>query len=173
VIKNTVLSSHLNQKENGIEEVKKVIPSASCLIFNEADELLLMRRTIHDVGGGLWGLPAGRIDPGEDAKTTVLREIKEETNIDLGDVKFLGVHKITMPHAIVPMSTFEARVSQGIAITLNPNEHDAYDWFTLPTLLTVKNIIWGLPTTLKDYGLMDGFEVDPTLNDGSSLERIE
>jgi 8-oxo-dGTP pyrophosphatase MutT (NUDIX family) len=43
---------------------------------------------------GLWALPKGGIDPGEDAETTAVREIEEETGArgeslgKLGDVKY-------------------------------------------------------------------------------------
>lgn len=44
---------------------------------------------------GLWTLPKGGIDPGEDAETTALREVREETGAEgrslgkLGDIKYV------------------------------------------------------------------------------------
>jgi len=32
---------------------------------------------------GLWSVPGGRIDPGENITTTAIREVKEETNLDI------------------------------------------------------------------------------------------
>ena len=46
---------------------------------------------------GLWALPKGRIDPGEDPEATAVREIEEETGAageslgKLGDVKYVYV----------------------------------------------------------------------------------
>jgi 8-oxo-dGTP pyrophosphatase MutT (NUDIX family) len=46
---------------------------------------------------GLWALPKGRIDPGEDAESTAVREVEEETGArgeslgKLGDVKYFYV----------------------------------------------------------------------------------
>ena len=43
---------------------------------------------------GLWALPKGKIDPGERAEETAVREVREETGVDgtlvekLGDVKY-------------------------------------------------------------------------------------
>ena len=44
---------------------------------------------------GLWTLPKGRIDPGEDPEATALREVREETGAEgrslgkLGDIKYV------------------------------------------------------------------------------------
>ena len=41
---------------------------------------------------GMWGCPGGRIDPGENITQTAIREIKEETNIDIEIEKIFGVY---------------------------------------------------------------------------------
>jgi 8-oxo-dGTP pyrophosphatase MutT (NUDIX family) len=44
---------------------------------------------------GIWALPKGRIDPGESAAETALREVREETGVEgrliekLGDVRYV------------------------------------------------------------------------------------
>jgi ADP-ribose diphosphatase len=43
--------------------------------------VLLARQYRHAVGGPLWELPAGRIDPGESALVGAKRELREETGI--------------------------------------------------------------------------------------------
>jgi ADP-ribose pyrophosphatase len=44
-------------------------------------QVLLARQYRHAVGGPLWELPAGRIDPGESALAGAKRELREETGI--------------------------------------------------------------------------------------------
>jgi len=44
-------------------------------------QVLLARQYRHAVGGLLWELPAGRIDPGESALAGAKRELREETGI--------------------------------------------------------------------------------------------
>lgn len=39
---------------------------------------------------GVWALPKGLIDPGEDARATALREVREETGIEAGGERRLG-----------------------------------------------------------------------------------
>jgi len=52
--------------------------SCGCIIFNEKKELLL----IHQVKGH-WGLPKGHVEENETEEQTAIREVKEETNIDV------------------------------------------------------------------------------------------
>lgn len=52
--------------------------SCGCITFNEKNEVLL----IHSVNGH-WGMPKGHMEPGETELETAIREVKEETNIDV------------------------------------------------------------------------------------------
>ncbi len=50
-------------------------------IFNPDGELLVCHAT--ETTWGIWGIPKGRPDPGEGHKTAAIREVKEETGLDL------------------------------------------------------------------------------------------
>jgi 8-oxo-dGTP diphosphatase len=39
---------------------------------------------------GYWALPGGRVDPGETVEQTVVREVKEETGLDVVVVRKIG-----------------------------------------------------------------------------------
>ena len=52
---------------------------AAAIIINNEGEVLLQSRTDRD----LWGLPGGCQELGETFKDTVIREVKEETNLDV------------------------------------------------------------------------------------------
>jgi len=54
-----------------------LIEAAGGLIINDAHEWLMIYRLDH------WDLPKGKIDPGESAYTTAVREILEECNINV------------------------------------------------------------------------------------------
>jgi 8-oxo-dGTP diphosphatase len=50
--------------------------------------LLIKRRTVPF--SGYWALPGGRVDPGETVEQTIVREVKEETGLDVAVVSKIG-----------------------------------------------------------------------------------
>ena len=54
------------------------------------ESVLLVRQYRHPVGDYLWELPAGSIDPGEDAETAARRECHEELGMIAGAAERLG-----------------------------------------------------------------------------------
>jgi 8-oxo-dGTP pyrophosphatase MutT (NUDIX family) len=62
---------------------------ASALILDEAGErVLLTRRT----DNGRWCLPGGRTDPGESLAETCVREVREETGLEVEVVRLVGLY---------------------------------------------------------------------------------
>lgn len=62
---------------------------ASAIIINDKKQILLQRRTDNDK----WGLPGGCQEIGETFEETVIREVKEETNLDVKkeDLKLIAI----------------------------------------------------------------------------------
>ncbi|MGW3999431.1 NUDIX hydrolase [Amycolatopsis sp. NPDC004772] len=52
------------------------------IVFDPYGRLLLIRR-VNDPGSGQWSLPGGRVEPGETDKEAVVRELSEETGLDV------------------------------------------------------------------------------------------
>ena len=65
-----------------------VLPAAFAAVRNRAGELLLVRR----IDDGNWELPGGRIEVGETAATTVVREVAEESGITIELTTLSGVY---------------------------------------------------------------------------------
>jgi len=57
------------------------------VIFNNAEELLIVKRGVEPFIG-MNDLPGGFVDPGENAESALIREIKEELNLELSSFKF-------------------------------------------------------------------------------------
>ncbi|HCP08924.1 MAG TPA: hypothetical protein DIT25_03960 [Candidatus Moranbacteria bacterium] len=60
--------------------------SAGAIIRNEEGKILMMDRKKFPFG---WACPAGHVDEGESPDQAVVREIKEEMNLDVKDPKLL------------------------------------------------------------------------------------
>ena len=67
---------------------KIMLTFAGGCIFNELGEVLLQRRA----DCNKWGFPGGGIELGETPQMAAIREIKEETGLDVEIIKLIGVY---------------------------------------------------------------------------------
>ncbi|XXM71609.1 NUDIX hydrolase [Lysinibacillus sphaericus] len=79
-----------------IEDLRKLIgtrpvilPGAVVLILNKQNQVLLQQRQFPN---GKWGLPGGLMELAESTEETARREVKEETNLQLGELHLLNVY---------------------------------------------------------------------------------
>lgn len=72
-------------------------------VCNEDGAVLLIRRTDND----LWALPGGAMDLGETIAETVVREVKEETGLNVDVTGVIGIY--TNPKHVVEFSNGEVR----------------------------------------------------------------
>jgi 8-oxo-dGTP pyrophosphatase MutT (NUDIX family) len=63
-------------------------PGVVAVIVNPAGEVLLQRRS----DNGEWGLPGGAMEPGEEPAETLVREIREETALEVVPERIVGVY---------------------------------------------------------------------------------
>jgi len=64
-----------------------LLPAVAALIRDGKGRILLQRRA----DDGRWNLPAGAIDPGESPDEAVVREVCEETGLEVRPVRVAGV----------------------------------------------------------------------------------
>ncbi|TDU91601.1 ADP-ribose pyrophosphatase YjhB (NUDIX family) [Kribbella voronezhensis] len=56
------------------------VECVGALVYDDEHRLLLVQRA-NEPGRGLWSLPGGRVEPGEDDSTALTREVAEETGL--------------------------------------------------------------------------------------------
>lgn len=61
------------------------------------DKLVL----VYSGGKGYWTPPGGGVEEGEEVRTAVRREVKEETNMNVLKQRFIGCQDITEPNGVV------------------------------------------------------------------------
>jgi 8-oxo-dGTP diphosphatase len=65
------------------------VECVGALVYDEQHRLLVVQRA-NEPGRGLWSLPGGRIEPGEDDPTALTREVAEETGLEVEVGSFVG-----------------------------------------------------------------------------------
>lgn len=80
-----------------------VVPSASAIVTDEQGRILLIKRRDNT----LWALPGGGHDIGETIAATAVREVKEETGLDVEITGLIGVY--TNPRHVVAFTDGEVR----------------------------------------------------------------
>ena len=66
-----------------------MINVVAAVIQNEEGKILIAQRNLKKSQGGLWEFPGGKIEPNETKEEAIIREIKEEMDIDIETKKFI------------------------------------------------------------------------------------
>ncbi len=71
-----------------MKKIDDLKAGVAAIILNQENQVLLQKRA--DVG--LWGIPSGHVEIGETVSEAVIREVKEEANLDIRIEKLVGVY---------------------------------------------------------------------------------
>ncbi|GAA0237836.1 hypothetical protein GCM10009527_038000 [Actinomadura nitritigenes] len=113
--------------------------------------LLLVRRG-RPPGAGLWSVPGGRVEPGEDDAAAVVRELKEETGLDVVAGALAGSVDRPGPGGVVyEIHDYEARAVGGV-LRAGDDAADAR-WVTAAELRELP-LTDGLVEALESWGLL-------------------
>jgi 8-oxo-dGTP pyrophosphatase MutT (NUDIX family) len=98
---------------------------ATAAVFDEEGRVLTMQRP-----GGAWCLPGGNADPGEGPERTVVREVREETGLDVQPVELVDAYVLPPgtdydPHGAITLVYRCERVGGDLALS---REGDALRW---------------------------------------------
>ena len=110
--------------------------------------LVLRRSEANRTGHGVWELPGGKIEPGENFADALVREVKQECGLDVVPTRVIGALQTEMPGLHVVRLIMEVRVESGTVALCK--EHDCYQWVPAAEL--------GLPCL--DCGLLKQKELD-------------
>lgn len=91
------------------QDKPKPLVGVSILIKN-GDRILLVKRA-HTHGAGTWAEPGGHLDFGETFEECAIRETREETGVEITDVKF----------RVITNDVFEAEYKHYITIWMEAN----------------------------------------------------
>jgi phosphoglycolate phosphatase len=112
------------------------ICTVGALIYNDHDRVLMIRT---QKWSNLWGIPGGKIKFGEPSISALQREIKEETNLDIGDVVFVMAQdciqsKEFYRRAHFVLLNYTVRARGPVEVRLN-EEAQEFRWVTVAQAL--------------------------------------
>ncbi len=128
--------------------------AVKAVVFNEGGQCLLLRRSAANRNFvGCWEWPGGKVDPGEDFATAVLRETREETGLAVEITGLAGATSFETPKFNVVLLCMEVRITGGeIALS---HEHDAWEWAPLAELGS-RMLFEGVRQFMLDYAARHG-----------------
>jgi 8-oxo-dGTP pyrophosphatase MutT (NUDIX family) len=123
-----------------------VVPSVTVAIRDDWGRILL----IHKIDNDLWALPGGGHDAGERITDTAVREVKEETGLDVEILRLVGTY--TNPNHVIAYDDGEVRQQfslcfEGRSIGGTPREDGT----------ETKAVRW------VDPGELDGLNIHPSM----------
>ena len=65
------------------------VPCVGGLAYDDEGRLLVVRRA-NEPGRGLWSIPGGRVEPDEDDAAALVREMREETGLEVAAGPLVG-----------------------------------------------------------------------------------
>ena len=116
-------SSALSCTECDLAHFPRVSPAVIVLV-HDGDRILLGRA--HRFPAGMYSTLAGFVEPGESAEETLHREIREESGVEVQDLRYFGSQSWPFPHSL--MLGFFARYRSG-EVRCEDEELEDVRWF--------------------------------------------
>ena len=108
---------------------------------------------------GYYDIPGGKIEEGESPKQTAIREMKEETGIEIQNLKYKGIMTIEYPDRMFIFDTFISKEYEG-----EPQEFEenTSEWIDIDELLKKEKI-------LSNIILLDKFLIKGLIDDNRNF----
>ena len=90
-------------------------------VFCSDDKVLCLRRAAGRSMAGLWEFPGGKVERGEALPEALVREIKEELQVDITVGSYLGENRYTPDQTGNPPANTSAIASTSVSATVSPD----------------------------------------------------
>jgi ADP-ribose pyrophosphatase YjhB (NUDIX family) len=108
------MSRHDYYNDPDAPTARRIVPAVTAFVMNDRGAVLLERRS----DNGRWGMPGGVQEIGESISQTVVREVREETGIDVEVTGLVGIY--TDPGHVIAFSDGEVRQEFSMCFRARP-----------------------------------------------------
>lgn len=131
----------------------KRIPCVGAVVHDDVGRLLLVLRG-QEPARGCWSIPGGRVEPGESARDAVIREVREETGLDVTPSDLVGqVERDAPGGGVYVIEDFLCRAQGGVLVA--GDDADDAAWFDAAGLDAVRDRLSpGLLDALTEWDVL-------------------
>ena len=136
--------------KNPFPNFKKKWDIVGCFIQCNG-EFVLLHRSKKEALPNTWGLPAGKKEDGETIEQAVMREVKEETGLDIPQawLRHFGSYYVRHESKDLEWHMFSVRFDIKPKIVINLNEHSKFEWVTPEKGVAIENPIHDLKESIE------------------------
>ena len=103
-------------------------------IIKKQDKIFITRRSYGEFAD-MWEFPGGKIELGESREEALIREVKEELELDINNLEYLTTVEYDYPNFHLTMHCFISEIFGGELVL---NAHNDAKWVSLEELSTQK-----------------------------------
>lgn len=137
---------------------KPIRKAVRCYLIKD-NEVVVTKYKKGNKKEGYYDIPGGKIEEGENPKQTAIREMKEETGIEIQNLKYKGIMTIEYPNRMFIFDTFISKEYEG-----EPQEFEenTSEWIDIDELLKKEKI-------LSNIILLDKFLIKGLIDDNRNF----
>ncbi|HWB11643.1 MAG TPA: NUDIX domain-containing protein [Pirellulales bacterium] len=115
-----------------------VVRRGAVAVIRQSDRLLVIRRSQHVVAPGAYCFPGGGIEPGESNEAAIVRELKEELNVDVVPVRQVWW---SLTPWRVELFWWLVRLGTDASPRPSPAEVESFHWHTVEELTGLDGLL--------------------------------
>ncbi len=147
-----VLTADAQQARAGGAQ-RQVVEVAVGVLVRADGAFLLTSRPAGKPYAGYWEFPGGKVEAGEDIRSALVRELREELGIDVREALAWRDEVVDYPHALVRLHFWKVSAWDG---ELRMLEGQAFSWEQLP--VTPAPVLPGTVPVLSWFAQERGFD---------------
>lgn len=102
-----------------------MIDVVAAVIQDDKGKILIAQRNLQKSQGGLWEFPGGKIEPNETKEEAIIREIKEEMDIEIKVERFIDQKIFNYPEKDINLIAMKCKKIKG---EIKLIEHEDIKW---------------------------------------------